>query len=141
MNKISTFIMRLWLVFILFSVNGVLAAPTQLIKIAYISQEQKIPAALSNLDPFISNKGIIGAELAIEDNNTTGQFTAQHYQLIKIIVPLACDAKLWFEDIPDDIDFVIVNLPTAKLQQLADLPKARQKLFGAFLFCARVAGD
>ncbi|NOQ36624.1 MAG: ABC transporter substrate-binding protein, partial [Methylococcaceae bacterium] len=121
-------LMFLWLVAALFPASPVLAATTQLIKIAYITQEQKVPAALSNLDPFIPNKGIIGAELAIEDNNTTGQFTAQHYELVKIVVPLECDALLWFDDIAEDVDFVVVNLPTPKLKQLADLPKAKQKL-------------
>ena len=129
MNKKSRFIFFLWLVVILFQINTALAAPKESIKIAYITQEQKVPPALSNLDPFIPNKGLIGAELAIKDNNTTGQFTGQHYELIKITVPLDCDAKLWFiEDIPQDVAFVVVNLPAPILKLLADLPQAQQKL-------------
>lgn len=110
-------------------INPSLAKPKQQIKIAYITQEQAIPAALSNLDAFIQNEGIVGATLGIEDNNTTGQFTAQHYELVKIIVPLACDPKQSFIDkITDDIKFVVVNLPSAGLKQLADLPQAQTKV-------------
>jgi ABC transporter substrate binding protein (PQQ-dependent alcohol dehydrogenase system) len=106
-----------------------IATAKQQIKIAYITQEQTVPAALSNLDPFIQDKGLVGAQLGIEDNNTTGQFTAQQYELINITVPLTCDPKYWFIDkIPQEIHFIIVNLPTAQLKQLADLPEAQTKL-------------
>ncbi|MDQ7089625.1 MAG: ABC transporter substrate-binding protein [Methylococcales bacterium] len=119
----------LCLIFTLFQVKNGVSAPKQRIKIAYITQEKAVPAALSNLDDFIQNKGIIGAELAIKDNNTTGQFTAQQYELIKIVVPLTCDANQWFiDDITDDINFIVVNLPADKLKQLADLPQAKTKL-------------
>ncbi|OPX55544.1 ABC transporter, substrate binding protein, PQQ-dependent alcohol dehydrogenase system [Oceanospirillum multiglobuliferum] len=36
---------------------------------------------LSNLTPPPKNSGQAGAELAIQDSNTTGRFTGQHYQL------------------------------------------------------------
>jgi len=129
MKKNAPLIIVLSLIFTLFLANNVSAKPKQLIKIAYITQEQAVPAALSNLDAFIQNKGIVGAELAIEDNNTTGQFTAQHYELIKIIVPLSCNAEQWFiEDITDDINFIVVNLPSPKLTIIAGLPQAENKL-------------
>lgn len=129
MNKILLLILLSLAMTALTAINVAQAKPAQNIKIAYISQEQKVPPALSNIDPFIPNKGMLGAELAIKDNNTTGQFTGQHYELLKITVPLACDAALWFaEDIPDDVNFVVVNLPAAKLKQLAALPQAKQKL-------------
>ena len=129
MKKNVLIITALSLVFPLFLTNNALAKPKQLIKIAYITQEQVVPAALSNLDAFIQNKGIVGAELGIEDNNTTGQFTAQHYELVKIVVPLSCYAEQWFiEDIADDINFIVVNLPPSKLKLIADLPQAQKKL-------------
>ncbi len=129
MNKILRFILFFLSMTVLSAINIVQAKPVQNIKIVYISQEQKVPPALSNLDPFIPDKGMTGAELAIQDNNTTGQFTGQHYELLKITVPLDCDAALWFaEDIPEDVHFVVVNLPAAKLKQLAALPQAKKKL-------------
>ena len=60
----------------------------QLINIAYLSQEQPVPPSLSNLDPFIADKGLLGSVLAINDNNTTGQFTGQSFVLNKFIVPI-----------------------------------------------------
>jgi ABC transporter substrate binding protein (PQQ-dependent alcohol dehydrogenase system) len=97
-------------------------APTQqVINIAFLSQEQNVPPALSNLDPFIQNKGLLGSELAVADNNTTGQFTQQQYQLTKFIVPVDGDALAVFnKDIADKFSLVVSVLPAESLQKLAD---------------------
>ncbi|WAR47047.1 ABC transporter substrate-binding protein [Methylomonas rapida] len=104
------------------------AADKQMIKIAYLSQERAVPAALSNLDPFIQNKGQLGAELAISDNNTTGQFTGQHYELKKVVVPIDGDLMQAFNQLGDDIGLVVLNVNAAQINQLADLPAAQHKL-------------
>lgn len=101
----------------------------QMINIAYFTQLQNPPAALSNLDPFIADKGQLGAELAISDNNTTGQFIGQTYQLKKIIVPVDGDvAQAFNQQIANQFDLVVVNLPKAALQTIAALPLAKEKL-------------
>ncbi len=106
------------------------AENTQVIKIAYITQELKIPSALSNLDSFIQYKGLMGAEIAIDDNNTTGQFTSQQYQLEKIIVPVSADVvELFTQQLSDDTDFIITNLATKQLTKLAELDSSKEKLF------------
>jgi len=106
------------------------ATTIQTVKIAYITQELKVPAALSNLDAFIQQKGLIGAEIAIADNNTTGQFTGQKFDLKKIIVPVSADVGTVFkQQVADDTFFVITNLPADSLKQLADLDSAKGKLF------------
>lgn len=106
-----------------------LQTQSQTVKIVYFTQEQHVPPALSNLDPFIVNKGINGAELAINDNNTTGQFMNQNYGLIKIVVPLKGNILQAFsQQISADTPFVLVNLPAAQINKLADLPQAQQKL-------------
>ncbi len=121
-----------------FSVGYLNAAEKQKIKIAYLTQEQKVPPALSNLDPFIQGKGMMGAELAVDDNNTTGRFTGQQYQLKKIMVPSATDIIQVFEqEVTDDYVFVVLNLPTETLKLLVDLPHARSKL----LFDASTRND
>ena len=105
------------------------AADTQLIKIAYITQEKKVPPALSNLDDFIQQKGLAGTQLAITDNNTTGQFTGQKFLLNKIIVPVDGDViKVFKQQVSDDTAFIIANLPAEKLEHLADLELSKQKL-------------
>jgi hypothetical protein len=88
------------------------AEAKQVINVAYLTQEQEAPPALSNLDPFIKNKGEPGAELAIIDNNTTGQFTGQQFVLKKFIVPLDGNvADVFNKNIGDQYQLVVVNLP------------------------------
>jgi ABC transporter substrate binding protein (PQQ-dependent alcohol dehydrogenase system) len=99
------------------------------VPIAYLTQEQEAPPPLSNLDPFIKDKGLPGAELAIEDNNTTGQFTGQQFALKAFNVPLKGDPLATFkQSIAGKYRFVVVNLPETQLKQLADLPEAKETL-------------
>lgn len=108
----------------------VYAKTGQTINIAYLTQEQEAPPALSNLDPFIVNKGEPGAELAADDNNTTGQFTGQHFVLKKFIVPVSGNVMDVFnKNIGKKFDFVVVNLPEDTLIQIADSTDGKQKLF------------
>ncbi len=110
--------------------NFVYADVKQRIEVAYLSQEQKVPQALSNLDVFIKDKGVPGAELAIDDNNTTGQFTGQQFALKKFIVPLDGNVSETFnKDIVDHYSYIIVNLPAGQINNLADMAAAKQKLF------------
>ena len=113
----------------LLSEEIVYAKAKQAINIAYLTQEQKAPPPLSNLDPFIKNKGITGAELGIDDNNTTGEFTGQQFNLKKFIVPLEGNvADTFNKELANKFPFVVVNLPADQLNRLADLPAARQML-------------
>ncbi len=112
------------------TINISFASEIQTIKIAYITQDIKIPAALSNLDPFIQHKGLVGSELAIHENNITGQFTGQKYQLNKILVSSSEDVVEAFNaQITEDTAFVISNLPVKQLTQVVNLDSARNKLF------------
>jgi len=111
------------LFFVFFNISGfnsVQADNKVMINIAYLTQQQKIPAALSNLDPFITDKGLQGAILGIKDNNTTGQFTGQEHVLKQIIVPLGADVTQAFKKlVADGNQFVVVNLPAKQLLQFA----------------------
>lgn len=117
---------------------GPAVAAKQLVKIAYFTQQQNPPAALSNLDPFIVDKGVIGAELAISDNNTTGQFTGQQYVLQKIVVPVDGDVVQAFnQQIAADVGLVVLNLNSEQMLKVADLASAQQKI----LFDAATSDD
>jgi ABC transporter substrate binding protein (PQQ-dependent alcohol dehydrogenase system) len=109
---------------------GVVSAKAkQTIAIAYLSQDQNVPPPLSNLDAFIKNKGVFGAELGVDDDNTTGEFTGQHYQLSKFIVPVDGNVTDTFtKEISNKFQYVVVNLPAEQLNLIADLPAARQML-------------
>jgi ABC transporter substrate binding protein (PQQ-dependent alcohol dehydrogenase system) len=101
----------------------------QTINIAYLSQQQSPPPTLSNLDPFVTNKGEPGAALAIQDNDTTGQFTQQAFVLKKFIAPLDADVTATYtKEIAGKFDFVLLNLPATPLLAVADLPEAKQAL-------------
>ena len=108
--------------------GSVAAEAKQVVKIAYLSQERAVPPALSNLDPFIQHKGQTGAELAIGDNNTTGQFTHQQYELKKVLVPADGDVVAAFSKLGDDVGLVVVNVKSDQLNKLADSPAAKNKL-------------
>jgi len=126
--RIPFFTSVLFLLSIGYPIDGA-AAIKQQIKIFYLTQEQKVPPALSNLDDFIQGKGLAGAELAIDDNNTTGQFTGQQYQLKKLILPVGADVIQTFtEQVTDEYALVVLNLDEESLSKLADLPAAQQKL-------------
>lgn len=121
----------LWLVLTasLCVAEDALTANQQIINIFYLTQEQPVQPALSNLDPFIQGKGMAGAEMATADNNTTGQFTGQQYHLTKLMLPVGADlAQSFTEHIGEEFAFVVVNLDANNLLKLADLPIAQQKL-------------
>ena len=127
MNKLFVSLKTLILLSV---VNSAMAVESISIKIAYIVQEQKVPAALSNMDAFIQYKGLMGAELGLTDNNTTGQFTGQLYELNKVIVPVDADVVAIFKQkVSADTAFVITNLSATLLKQLADLDSAQTMLF------------
>lgn len=98
------------------------------IKIAFLSQERAVPPALSNLDAFIQNKGQIGAEMAIAENNTTGQFTNLHYELQKSVVPADGDVVDALQKLSDDTSLVVVNVASGRLNALADAVVGKSKL-------------
>ncbi|MDD2864469.1 MAG: ABC transporter substrate-binding protein [Methylococcales bacterium] len=95
----------------------------QTIDIAYLSQTQNPPTEmLSNLDPFVADKGSEGAELAISDNNTTGEFTKQKFVLHKFIVPADGNVSEAFKtNIAGKFSYVITNLNAENTLAVSDL--------------------
>ena len=116
--------------FIFFRTVGFVVAKEQhILHIAYLTQEKKVPPPLSNLDPFIEDKGLQGARLAIVDNNTTGQFTGQHFMLNEIVVPETGDVARTFNMImAEGYQLVIVDLPSELLKELSSISTARRML-------------
>jgi ABC transporter substrate binding protein (PQQ-dependent alcohol dehydrogenase system) len=100
----------------------------QKVTIVFLSQYKPVPPALSNLDPFIQHKGLQGAEMAIDDNNTTGQFTGQQFVLKTVLVPENADVISVFKQQALDADFIVVNITDNQLLHLADLDETADKL-------------
>lgn len=102
---------------------------TQEVAIAYLGQAQQAPAALSNLDPFIPDKGHNGAELGIIDNNTTGQFTGQKFVLKKFIVPVDGDPVAVFnKEIAGRYHLVVTQLPMVQTLNISALDAGKSSL-------------
>lgn len=77
--------------------------------------------ALSALDVPPRDEGVAGAELAIDDNNTTGSFLGQEFSLeIKEIEP-GSDATGAFQELVDNgNEFILTDISAEQLLSIAD---------------------
>lgn len=108
------------------------------IRIGYITERVAEPPPLSLVEPIVTDKGVQGARLGIEDNNTTGRFMGQSFVLAEAIVEEGGDLAAAFRGLVDDgARFVVVDLPAGQLLALADLPEAQDVL----LFNTRATDD
>lgn len=99
------------------------------IPIAYIAQVTKTLPPLSLVDQPTTDNGLMGARLGIEDNNTTGRFTKQHFTLEEAIVPEDGDVAAAFRNlVARGQKFFVADLPADALLRIADLPEARETL-------------
>ena len=126
-NLLAKIIVNILLIILLANLELANAKTNQIIDIAYLTQEQVAPLSLSNLDPFIKNKGVLGAELGIDDDNTTGKFVGQQFNLKKIIVPMDGNVIATFDkEISKKFQYVVINLSATQVNQVADLPEAKK---------------
>ena len=112
--------------------KATVSTPTnQAISIAYLTQLQTQPTQmLSNLDLFINEKGSIGAQLAISDNNTTGEFTHQQFTLQTFIVPEEGDvADIFTKQIATKFNYVVTNLNAKNTLAISNLAADKPILF------------
>jgi ABC transporter substrate binding protein (PQQ-dependent alcohol dehydrogenase system) len=102
----------------------------QTITIAFLTQLQKAGAPTSNsIDPVILNKGQPGAELAIEDNNTTGEYTHQKFVLKAFVVPEDGNVlEVFNKQIAKKFDFLVVSLSPEATLSVADQEPAKNML-------------
>lgn len=99
------------------------------IPIAYLTQQVKELPPLSLVDQPMTDNGLMGARLGIEDNNTTGRFTKQNFVLEAVTVEETGDVAAAFRELYGKGDrFFILDLPAAQLLTVADLPEARDSL-------------
>ncbi|MGE0117807.1 MAG: ABC transporter substrate-binding protein [Dongiaceae bacterium] len=108
------------------------------IPIAYVTQTVKELPPLSLVDQPTTDNGLLGARLGIEDSNTTGRFTNQHFTLDEAVVAEDGDVAAAFRERHAKGErFFIIDLPAAQLLAIADLPEARDSL----LFNVRAKDD
>ena len=110
----------------------------QTLRIGFLSEALKRLPPQPYLDAPPADEGVAGARLAIEDDNTTGRFTNQHFALEEMIVPEGGDVAAGFGKlVGDGIRLVATDLPAGPLLAVADLPAAK----GVTLFNAGAPDD
>lgn len=91
------------------------------IKIGVLKQAVDAPVPLSLLDIPPADDGFSGARLAAEDNNTTGRFMKQHFDIVEVEVPVGGDAVAALRDLlAQDIHFIVTLAPADTVLALAD---------------------
>lgn len=99
------------------------------IRIAYLAQIIERPPKLSNLDIPPDDDGLAGGMLSIKDNNTTGRFMNQEFELTGLTVAPDGDPLAAFNTLVDQgIQFVVLNVPADTLLAIADTAKTRNVL-------------
>lgn len=97
--------------------------------IAYLAQAEAGPPVQPFFDPVITDRGVQGARLGIQDDNTTGRFTRQNFTLRETIVPADGDVAAAFKSlVAGGSRHILLNLPAPLLIQLASLPEAQNVL-------------
>jgi len=110
------------------SASAKLHADSLDINVIYLEQQRARPPVLSNLVVHPEDEGEQGALLGITDNNTTGKFLKQTYDLETIIVPPQDDVVVAAQAALQGTNLVVLNMPSDKLLEIADLPEASDDL-------------
>jgi ABC transporter substrate binding protein (PQQ-dependent alcohol dehydrogenase system) len=99
----------------------------QTVQIGWLSQTVRRMLPLTYLDQPPNDEGIQGARLGIADDNTTGQFTGQSFELVESIAPEGGDAATAFHNLTaKGIRLVVTDLAAPQLLLVAALPEAAQ---------------
>lgn len=102
------------------------AAPATIVKIAYVGVAVQHTLPQAWLDQPAADEGLAGARLAIDDNNTTGRFVGQSFQLSETIAPDTDHAVAAVKDmLAKGQRLFVADLPPAALDQIADLGRAQ----------------
>ena len=100
-------------------------AEEQAVKIGWLSQTVNRTEAHAYLDRPPADEGIQGARLGIADNNTTGHFTGQLFQLVERLAPVEGDIAAAFRDLAaNNMRLIVTDLAAPELLSVAALPEA-----------------
>jgi ABC transporter substrate binding protein (PQQ-dependent alcohol dehydrogenase system) len=117
--------------------SAILAADSVIVKIGYLSRVERAET-ISLLEQPASNNGVAGAQLAIEDNNTTGKFLNQSFSLEATRLKDSEDPVAAAMQLADrGVSLTILDLPAGMLLKIADAGRAR----GLLLFNVGAADD
>jgi ABC transporter substrate binding protein (PQQ-dependent alcohol dehydrogenase system) len=98
------------------------------IKIGYLRQAPS-RIKISLIDVPAANDGLAGAQLAIEDDNTTGRFLNEHYTLVETLLGEGDDPVAAMNALADQgASFIVTSLDADRLLKTADAGKARGEM-------------
>jgi ABC transporter substrate binding protein (PQQ-dependent alcohol dehydrogenase system) len=115
--------------FLLAATSAVSAANKLNIKIGYLGTTDKTET-ISLLETPTANDGLAGAQLAIDDNNTTGKFLNQSFSLDEILLKGEDDPVAAAQKLADrGISLIVTDLPADALLKVADAGRPRGLVF------------
>ncbi len=109
--------------------TGVAPASTTTVRIAYLGQHiaQKLPSSFMETPP--QDDGVAGARVGVEDDNTTGRFTAQNFVLDEQLIQGEGDVAAAFRKLVEaGHRLVVADLSATALLAIAELPEAKSVL-------------
>src|SRR3954466_3037345 len=93
------------------------------IDIGYIGEAIPEPEPLSLVEVVAKDEGVAGARIAMVDDNTTGKFLKQTYQLTEKIIPAGGDLHQAAQELNSaGIKLIIASLSADHLLELAAFP-------------------
>lgn len=107
-----------------------MAGANDIITVGYLGLERD-PAQepVSVLDPVLDDDGIQGARMALRDNNATGRFMGQEFQLVEIMLRRDGEVGAALDElIEQGVQWIVSALPREHLEQLLDQPAARERV-------------
>lgn len=107
-------------------------------KILYLTKRYPEPPPLSLLDKILTDEGVQGSRLAINEINQTGRFLKQHFQLVEVVAKRDEDiVNLAKPMLAKGQGLIIADLEPGDLLAVADLPEAKN----AVIFNVRSSRD
>jgi ABC transporter substrate binding protein (PQQ-dependent alcohol dehydrogenase system) len=104
-------------------------AGSSVLTIVYLSSGPLTADTRPFFDPTPKNLGVEGSELGVDDNNTTGRFTGQRFQLKKLTFEDAEKRRDQFKAlIASGQTVFVIDLPPEELLTLARLPESSEAL-------------
>src|SRR5581483_4879412 len=108
------------------------------IRVNYLGKAYSESPHLSLMDKVLTDEGIAGARLGIEDDNRTGSFLGEKFELTEDTVPAGGDVAAKAKEILAQGPAVLIaDLKAADLLAVADLPQAKD----AIIFNIRSSDD
>jgi ABC transporter substrate binding protein (PQQ-dependent alcohol dehydrogenase system) len=114
------------------------AAPSLTTTIVYLTKDYKEAPPLSLVDKEVTDKGIQGARIALEEDNRTGRLLGQHYDLLEALLPADGDPTEKAKQlIAEGHKLIVADLEAADLLAVSALPEASD----ALIFDVRTSDD